>query len=320
MIEQIANTNIFTVDAEYNKPELAAIHIIKQGQALAIVDTGTQFSIPNVESALEQLNANWDDVQYIILTHIHLDHAGGAGQMMALARNARLVVHARGAKHMASPSKLVAGSVAVYGEEVFASLYGDIIPISSERMLIPKESESVSLAGRKLTFIDTPGHADHHFCVWDEQSRSMFTGDTMGVAYQSLRTPNNTYVLPSSTPVQFSPEKLHASINKVMTYQPEQVYVTHYGAVPVAEDWVAGLHEQIDAYTEITAAAAKHSSVAGGSFESRLEKRLLDYLIDRASGVLPDMPNSELEENLKFDAQLNALGLVVWWQRQSLVR
>ncbi len=316
MIEQIAHTDIFTVDAEYSKPNLAAIHIVREGNELAIVDTGTEHSIPNIERALRQLNSSWNDVRFIILTHIHLDHAGGAGHMMALANNAELIVHSRGARHMADPSKLIAGSVAVYGEEAFARLYGEIKPISSERMIVPEEGDSVSLAGRIFKFIDTPGHANHHFCIWDEKTKSMFTGDTMGVGYQALRSGATAYVMPSSTPVQFTPDKLHKSIDKIMSYQPAQVYLTHYGALAVTADWVAGLHEQIDAYTAITEKVANDTADEQARFQTELERKMLAYLRERAQLVVSDLADDVLTEWLQIDAQLNAMGLVAWWQQQ----
>jgi len=161
-----------------------------------------------VSSALAELNLSYKDVDYIILTHIHLDHAGGAGALMQLCDNAQLIVHPKGARHMSDPSKLVAGASAVYGAEEFNRLYGEIKPIDASRIHQPADGDTINLSGRQLTFIDTPGHANHHHCIIDEQSNSIFTGDTLGVGYQALRNQQHAFVAPTTTPVQFNPLQL----------------------------------------------------------------------------------------------------------------
>jgi len=126
MLQTINESGIYTIDALYHKPELASIHLVKQNDRIAIIDTGTQYSVPQVASALAELGLGYDNVDFIILTHIHLDHAGGASALMNLCKNARLIVHPKGARHMQDPSKLIAGASAVYGEAKFKELYGEI--------------------------------------------------------------------------------------------------------------------------------------------------------------------------------------------------
>ena len=185
------SSDIFTIDALYHQPELASIHLIRSNDRIAIVDTGTQYSVPQIKDGLEKLGLGFEHVDYIILTHIHLDHAGGASTLMDLCLNASLIVHPRGARHMADPSKLIAGASAVYGEQEFARLYGEITPIDSARMLQPSDGDTINLAGRPLRFIDTPGHASHHHCIIDEQSNSVFTGDTLGCLLYTSPSPRD---------------------------------------------------------------------------------------------------------------------------------
>ena len=312
MLQTIANTNIYTVDALYYQPNLASIHLVHSNNRVALIDTGTQYSVSQVLSALEELNLGYDNVDYIILTHIHLDHAGGAGALMQLCKNAQLVVHAKGAKHMSDPSKLIAGASAVYGEKQFNALYGDILPVDAQRIISPNDNSSLELAGRKLTFIDTPGHANHHHCIIDEQTNSVFTGDTLGVAYKALRNDQHAFVMPTTTPVQFNPDALHTSIDRVMSYQPKTLYLTHYSAITPTARIIAGLHEQIDDYVMLTQKAADD----GEQFADSLTNELSNYLIRRCMNEVSGIDEATAKHWIDLDATLNAQGLVFWWQNR----
>lgn len=312
MLQTIANTDIYTVDALYYQPNLASIHLVHSNNRVALIDTGTQYSVSQVLSALEELNLGYDNVDYIILTHIHLDHAGGAGALMQLCKNAQLVVHAKGAKHMSDPSKLIAGASAVYGEKQFNALYGDILPVDAQRIISPNDNSSLELAGRKLTFIDTPGHANHHHCIIDEQTNSVFTGDTLGVAYKALRNDQHAFVMPTTTPVQFNPDALHTSIDRVMSYQPKTLYLTHYSAITPTARIIAGLHEQIDDYVMLTQKAADD----GEQFADSLTNELSNYLIRRCMNEVSGIDEATAKHWIDLDATLNAQGLVFWWQNR----
>ena len=312
MLQTIADTDIYTVDALYYQPNLAAIHLVRSNNRIALIDSGTQYSVSQVLSALEELNLGYDAVDYIVLTHIHLDHAGGASALMNLCKNAQLVVHPKGAKHMIDPSKLIAGASAVYGEQEFESLYGEILPIDAQRIITPNDNSSIELAGRKLTFIDTPGHANHHHCIIDEQTNSVFTGDTLGVGYQTLRDDQHAFVMPSTTPVQFNPDALHNSIERVNSYQADTLYLTHYSAIKPSARIIAGLHEQIDDYVMLT----QKSADAGEQFEAILTNELTHYLVRRCMNEISGISEATAMHWIKLDATLNAQGLVFWWQNK----
>lgn len=310
MLQTINNSGIYTVDSLYHKPELASIHLIKQNDRIAIVDTGTQYSVPQVAAALTELGLTYDNVDLIILTHIHLDHAGGASALMNLCKNAKLVVHPKGARHMQDPSKLIAGASVVYGEAKFKQLYGEIGGIDDERMIQPSDNEVIDFAGRPLTFIDTPGHASHHHCIIDSTTNSAFTGDTLGVGYRALRNQEHAFIAPTTTPVQFNPDALHASIDKVMAFQPKTLYLTHYSAVTPSARIIAGLHEQIDDLVMLT----EQASEAGDAFEQTLTQSVNDYFVQRCLNELPELDDNLVKNWIKLDADLNAQGLAFWWQ------
>ncbi len=313
-MEVTHKSGIYAIDALYYQPELASIHLIREGNRIAIVDTGTQYSVPQIEQALAQLNLSFANVDLVILTHIHLDHAGGASRLMALCENAQLVVHPKGARHMADPSKLIAGSTAVYGEKEFARLYGEINPIDADRIVQPEDGDILSLAGRKLEFIDTPGHANHHHCIIDHASTSVFTGDTLGVGYRALRSNGEAFVAPTTTPVQFNPEALHQSIDKVMSYQPERLILTHYSAVTPSTRMIASLHEQIDDFVRLTQKAAE--TVDSKNMANQLGDHVLDYLAQRCINEFSSISEELARQWLKLDAHLNAQGLAFWWTQR----
>ncbi len=312
MQPSLANSGIYTVDALYYRPEIASIHLIEAQNRIAIIDTGTNYSIKQINRSLTELGFNFEHVDYIILTHVHLDHAGGASGLMDLCVNAQLVVHPKGARHMIDPSKLIAGATAVYGEAEFKKLYGNIAPIDAKRVIQPSNGETIDLNGRSLTFIDTPGHAYHHHSIIDEQTNSIFTGDTMGVAYRALRNDDHAYVMLSTTPVQFDPAALHNSIDKIMSYEPDTLYLTHYSSLTPTAKIVAGLHEQIEDYIMLTEKAA----MAGNEMENVLTEELTDYLVRRGLNELDNLDEQTARDWINMDAKLNAQGLAFWWNHR----
>ena len=146
--------------------------------------------------------------------------------------NARLVAHSRGARHMVDPSALLNGARGVYGDEEVARSYGEVPGVPAERVISTADGMTLELAGRPLLFIDTPGHARHHHCIWDAKSRSWFTGDTFGVSYREFDVDGRAWSLPAATPVQFDPDALRTSIERLLSFDPQRVYVTHYGGIP----------------------------------------------------------------------------------------
>ncbi len=303
---------IHALDAEYVRPGLAAIHLMVEQGRVAIIDTGTNRSVPTVLAALADLGLTAEAVDYVIVTHVHLDHAGAAGALLQSCPNARLVVHPKGARHMIDPAKLEAGTIAVYGEALFRDLYGHIVPCPAERVIEADDGHRIELAGRVLTFIDTPGHARHHFCIHDAQSESVFTGDTFGISYREFDVEGRPFIFPTSTPVQFEPEALHASIDRLLALEPEAAYLTHYSRVTGLEDLAGHLHELIDAYVELTLAAPGAGAERHTWLKQALEAELMQRL--RAHGC--ELDDATCRELLANDVELNAQGLLVWRDRE----
>lgn len=299
---------ISAIDSGFGRPLLDAIHLIVEGDRAALVDTGTNASLPIVLDALEAKGLSPEQVDYVILTHIHLDHAGGAGALMRVLPSARLTVHPRGARHMADPARLVAGTVAVYGEAQARQMYGEILPIPAERILETPEGAAIRLAGRDLAFLDTPGHARHHVCIRDGRSGHIFAGDMFGLSYRELDVDGRQFVFPTTTPVQFDPAAMHASIDRLLALRPEAIYLTHYGQVRDVARLGADLHRLIDAHVE----AALHHRGAGAERHARIKAELVGILHDEARRHGWRMAPDGLLRLMALDVELNAQGLVSW--------
>jgi len=305
---------IYAFDAGYVRPILAAIHLVVEDGRVALIDTGSNDSLPNALAALAKLGLDAGAVDYVILTHIHLDHAGGAGRMMATFPNARLVVHPRGARHMAEPSKLVAGVSAVYGAEYVERVYGEILPIPAARIIEANDGFSVSLAGRELYCIDTPGHARHHICIVDRKTGGIFTGDMFGLSYRELDVDGRAFIFPTTTPTQFEPEVMKDSLARLLSFAPEAMYLTHYSRVENVQLLGADLSRRLDALVSLALAARDLSGMAR---HERIKSQMADYLFGelRAHGCL--LADEVLLEIWATDLELNAQGLEVWLDSQD---
>ncbi|MFC4526594.1 MBL fold metallo-hydrolase [Dyella halodurans] len=302
---------IHTIDTGFVRPQFDAAYLMVEHGRGAFIDCGTNHGVPRMLNALQDAGLAPADVDWLILTHVHLDHAGGAGELMARLPAAKVLVHPRGARHMVDPSQLWAGASAVYGESVMESTYGRLRPIPADRVVEAPAGHVVELAGRKLLCLDTPGHARHHLCVYDEQANACFTGDTFGLSYREFDTAKGPFVLPTTSPVQFDPDALHASLRRLVALKPEAMYLTHYGRVTDVERLALDLHAQIDAMVAIAHAAQQDGGDATQRHQ-RMRSALSDLYGTRARTHGWHGDRAALLEILGMDIELNAQGLGVW--------
>ncbi len=310
---------IWAIDTGYQRPKFdAAYLIVEQGRA-AFVDSGTSHSVPRLLDALDATGVSRDAVDWVIPTHVHLDHAGGVGALMEALPSARMVVHPRGARHLINPTVLLAGARAVYGEEEVQRAYGTVVPVEAARVLESADGMVIDLADRPLKFLDTPGHARHHHCIWDERSRGFFAGDTFGLSYREFDTDAGIWLLPTTTPVQFDPVALRTSVERLLAEQPACMYLTHYGRVPVigaerltdVQQLGRDLLEQID---EVVA-LGRHAAALALPSEQRhkvLRDGLTALYLDRVERLGSALPRAQTLDLLAMDIELNAQGLGVW--------
>jgi glyoxylase-like metal-dependent hydrolase (beta-lactamase superfamily II) len=306
---------IFAIDSGFHRDRYDAAWLVVDSGRAAFVDTGTAFAVPRLLAALAFAGLGPEAVDYVIPTHVHLDHAGGAGRLMQCLPGATLVVHPRGAPHMIDPSGLYAGALAVYGQARMDRDYGRLEAVPAERVRTSADGETLRLGTRALTFMHTAGHALHHHCVWDERSRGWFTGDTFGVAFPEFRVDGRSFIFPTTTPVQFDPQALHASIDRLLAAAPRAMYLTHFGRVTDVAHCGAQLKAMIDA---TVAAALAHRGAP--ERDARLADALLALYAQgaRANGVA--LPDDRLAQLLRDDAQLNAAGLGIWLDRPARPR
>lgn len=305
-----AGEGVFAIDTAFQRPHFDASFLVVDGGRAAFIDTGTTYALPLLLGALDALGIARDAVDWVIPTHVHLDHAGGAGALMRALPSARMLVHPRGARHMIDPKALWEGATAVYGPEEMARAYGEVVPVAADRVVETREGLEVLLGARTLAFADTPGHARHHHCIWDERTRGWFTGDCFGLSYPELATASGPWMLPTSTPVQFEPEAMKASIARMAACQPEAMYLTHYSRVTDVARLAAELIEQVDQLVALAQAADGHADR-----HERLVESLHALFAARAAAHGCTLGAAQVRELLALDAELNAQGLEVWLDR-----
>ena len=303
--------DVYAIDTGFHRPLFDAAYLLIDNGRGAFIDTGTNFAVPRLLATLDDLGLARDAVDWVIPTHVHLDHAGGAGLLMQSLPQARLLVHPRGARHMIDPSALYAGALAVYGAQEMARAYGALQPVAANRVQSSHDGMTVMLADRPLRLIDTPGHARHHHCIWDARTRGWFTGDTFGLSYREFDTAAGAWAMPTSTPVQFEPEALKASITRLLAPAPDCMYLTHCGRVRDVPRLAGLLFEQIDAMVVLAQTLRdepdRHPALKtalAGLYRSQLQRH---GVADTEAGLA----------GLALDIDLNSQGLAIWLDRSK---
>ena len=298
---------VLATDADFVRENLAACYLLEAETEVAFIEVGTNSSTPHLMQLLKERGWQPQDVRYVIVTHVHLDHAGGAGSLMQQLPKATLLAHPYGARHMIEPGKLEAGARAVYGDEQFDRTYGTLIPVPKERTREMADGSSVVLGNRTLSFMDTPGHARHHFCVHDSLTNGYFSGDTFGLSYREFDTGNGAFLFPTTTPIQFDPEALKSSVNRMMATAPDYMYLTHFGRVDNLKKLAADMLAGVDKIVEI-AERLQHS----GNRTEALESAITDWLMGRLRGHGCELSDERCLEILKMDVKLNVQGIEFW--------
>lgn len=299
---------IYVVDSGYDHAEFDAIHLIVENGRVAIVDTAVNASIPHLLAELDRLGFARSCVDYVILTHIHLDHAGGAGQLMAALPAAQLIVHPRGARHMIDPSKLVAATYEVYGRDNAIRMYGEIPPIAADRIIEAKHESTIRLNGRELMLLDSPGHAKHHICIRDSRTGHLFTGDTFGLSYREFDASGRQFIYPTTSPSQFDPVALHNTVEMIAGFKPGAVYVTHYSQLRDVARLAADMHRLIDAQLAI----AQQEKSSGPARSERIKAGLRQLVLKEAKNQGWALQGDAACNVLSMDIDLNAQGMELW--------
>lgn len=298
---------ISAIDTDLLRPMFDASHLIVDNGRAAFVDCGVNDSVPFLLATLEQEDVDAADVDYLFLTHVHLDHAGGAGALMESLPNASAVLHPRGAPHMIDPGKLIKGAQAVYGKEDYFRQYGDIRPIPEERVIVADDRQDFALGDRQLTSVYTEGHARHHHCFVDSGSDAVFTGDSFGLSYRELDTANGEFIYPTTTPVHFDPPEAHKAIDTILGFEPRQLFLTHYSRVVDIERLATDLHRRIDDFVDLVTTNANEADRT-----ARIHADMFDYFLREVRQHGFEGSDDEIREIVGKDVILNTMGLEFW--------
>jgi len=301
-------TDIHTIDTHYlDRPEVAAAYLVVEGDRAAFVDNNTNAAVPRLLAALEEQGLRPEQVEYLIITHVHLDHAGGTSKLAKACPNATVLAHPRAAPHVIDPSKLVASASAVYGEDEFKRLYGTIEPVAEDRMRVMDDEETLRFGSRELRFLHTRGHANHHFCIADSASGAIFAGDAFGLVYPALQG-EGIFAFPSTSPTDFEPELARDSVRRLVDERPSCIYVTHFGAVADIETAAGQLTRHLD-FAERLRDDAEASDLPDEELEAYCRPRLYDYFAGLLDGRGKLGCNASVWSHLKLDLDLNAQGI-----------
>jgi len=272
----------------------------------ALVETGPSTSAEHVERGLAQLGMGPGDLAHVIVTHIHLDHAGGAGTIARRYPNARLWVHERGAPHLADPTKLVASTARTYGEDRMRRFFGVVEPVPAERLTAISDGDRIPLGDRDLSVFATPGHASHHVCLEDSRTGAVFAGDALGV-----HLPDVGVLRPATPPPEFDIELAVESIERIRDHARTMLLLSHFGPVEETDalcdlairrirGWGNAVREALRTTDDIEEIAAI------------LERRgAAEYLED--SGEPIDMERYDGLSSIK----MNAAGLARYWRKRA---
>jgi glyoxylase-like metal-dependent hydrolase (beta-lactamase superfamily II) len=302
---------VHAIDTGFHRDRFDACYLVVEGGRAAFVDTGTNHALPRLLGALDALGMAPEAVDWVIPTHVHLDHAGGTGVLMRELPNAVVRIHPRGLPHLVDPSVLVASATRVYGAEEMARSYGRVVGVPAERVRATADEEEIVLAGRPLRVLHTPGHARHHHCIWDARTRGFFTGDTFGLSYREFDTDQGEWILPTSTPIQFDPPALRDSVQRMLRFQPQCMYLTHFGRVGDVARLGVMLLEQLDAMEalgrRLRDAPERHAALREG----------LDAIyLERLARHGCRLPAATVRSLLEMDIELNAQGMGLWLDRE----
>ncbi|MCB2223912.1 MAG: MBL fold metallo-hydrolase [Actinobacteria bacterium] len=294
--------DLYLVDGHmHGEPERLACYVFDTPERV-VVECGPSSSLGSLLDALDELGI--DDVATLAVTHIHLDHAGGAGHFAARYPGARVAVHPAGARHLAEPSRLWASASRVWGEEHMASLWGPMEPIDPERLLVVDEGDRIPLGGgRSIEVMATPGHARHHVVYLDDTTGGAFVGDAVGIAF-----PHGHMVQPVTPPPDFDPVLVTRQLRRLAERDPGFLGFAHYGPEPAVQESLAQAEERLWAWVEWVEAAA----AGGGDLTAAMRAWVLDGY--RAEGHAPEV--IEQYDRATF-WPMQAAGIARWLDRRD---
>jgi glyoxylase-like metal-dependent hydrolase (beta-lactamase superfamily II) len=252
-------------------PEIIATAVLHGSAGVALIDPGPSTTVEGLKQSLRRQGISLDDVRQILLTHIHLDHAGATGSLVRENPRIDVFVHERGAPHMIEPSKLLASARRLYGADM-NRLWGDFLPVPADRVRILKGEERITAGGRELEVAYTPGHASHHVSYFDPSSRVAFVGDTAGI-----RRPDRDYIMPPTPPPDIDLDAWRVSEDRILSWDPDTLFLTHFGPFHGARIHFQEMTERLEAWSRTVRRLLADASLDD---EQRLQAFMNEALLD----------------------------------------
>lgn len=303
--------SIYTIDADYLFPEFAACYVFRRGGEGLVVDVNSAQAANRILETLSEIKLSPESISYLIVTHVHLDHSSGAGSLLKHLPKAKVICHPRAVKHLVDPTRLLESARAVYGAEKVKELYGEISPISEDRILPVEDGQVIAWRHRKLRFLHTPGHAKHHICILDENTQSVFTGDAFGLRYPSLSRDRDV-IFPSTSPIDFDPIAAKESVERIAALKPITIYPTHFGAINQIQPAKMQLLSELAFYSDLLKDSWSSGKVL--ATQKSLMEQIELHLRQRFQH-LSDHDWQSAHSFLKLDIELNAAGILASAQK-----
>lgn len=260
-IKEVAE-NIYMIDDQlFSNPEFGSVYLINE-EKKALIDTGPATSVSVVLDGIKRAGVRSEDIDYIIVTHIHLDHAGGAGVIIKGMPHAQVIVHHRGARHLVNPARLVSSTIEVQGEEAMVK-HGEVVPVEAERVKPVYEGDVLKLGEKQdLRFIDAPGHAPHELCIYESRNSGLFVGDAAGMSVAE-----NEILLLDTPPPSFDAELCINTLERLMKLKATMIYFAHFGVSDKVQENLRLAIDKLQVWDDMITEAVKE-----GGLEAAVER------------------------------------------------
>ena len=291
------------VDLQFRgSPRVIATAILQGADGVTLVDPGPTSCLPALESGLRDRGLTLRDVRALLLTHIHLDHAGACGTIVERVPGIKVFVHERGAPHMVDPAKLLASAMRLWGDRMDA-VWGAFLPVPAEQVIVLKGGEPLDVAGTTLNVAYTPGHAKHHVSFLDEHTGMAYVGDTAGVRI------SGDYLIAPTPPPDIDIEAWQQSLDRIDAWQPVSLFLTHFGPVTPARAHLARFRTTVASVAETS-----RDMIAAGGTDDELAKRFAERMREDVRKALPEEEARATELAAPFDQLWQ--GLARYWQKK----
>lgn len=300
---------ITAIDTFYGGRERYTAAYLLDADEPALVETGPTRSFEPVRAGLDRLGVSTDDLAHVVLTHIHLDHAGGIGQIAASFPRAQVWVHHRGAPHLADPAKLVASATRLYGDVQMRSLFGPVEPVPPGRLRPLIDEDQIALGGRTLDVIETPGHASHQVALVDSRTGAVFVGDALGI-----HLPDLPVLRPATPPPDVDVEAAIDSIERIRARARSILLFAHFGPIEAIGDTCDLAIRRLRAWADVVREELKRTD----DIEEIAERLRHESLRDIPTGAQAPLDLDALERRLGLlsSARMNAAGLIRYWKKR----